>query len=80
MKGLASAVPYGEQAPWLLDIPGTTVRFSNFDHWDVKMGVFLQVQRRHPVDIFFNESLPPKTACGHNVHGRRGHGSPMKDC
>ncbi len=37
------------------------------------------VQRRHPADMFLNESLPPKTPCGHPVHGRHGHGSPVKN-
>jgi hypothetical protein len=30
------------------------------------------------VDIFLNQSLPPKTLCEHHVHGRHGHGSPVK--
>jgi hypothetical protein len=35
-------------------------------------------QRRPPADIFLNERLPPKTPCEHHVHGRHGHGSPVK--
>jgi translation initiation factor 2 beta subunit (eIF-2beta)/eIF-5 len=37
-----------------------TVRLSNFDRRDPKMGVFLQSADATPADIFLNESLPPK--------------------
>jgi hypothetical protein len=30
---------------------------------------------RSPADIFLNESIPPKTLCGHHVHGRHAYGS-----
>jgi hypothetical protein len=59
----------------------STVRWSNFKHRDPIVGVFLrwEVQRRPHADLFLNESLPPKTLCGHHVHGRHGHGSPVKN-
>ncbi len=44
-----------------------------------KWGFSCKVQRRSHADIFLNESLPPKTPCGHHVHGRHGHGSPVKN-
>jgi hypothetical protein len=45
-----------------------------------KWGFSCKVQRRPPADIFLNVSLPPKPHCGHHVHGRHGHGSPVKNC
>jgi hypothetical protein len=47
--------------------------------WTRKRGFYCKVQRRLPADMFLNESLPPKTPCGHHVHGRHGHGSPVKN-
>ncbi len=44
-----------------------------------KGGFPCEVQRRPPADIILNESLPPKTPCRHHVHGRHGHGSPVKN-
>jgi hypothetical protein len=45
-----------------LSIEETTVRWSNFDPRDPKMGVFLQsTEVKPPADIFLNESLPLKT-------------------
>ncbi len=44
-----------------------------------KWGFSCKVQRRPPADIIVNESLPPKTPCGHHVHGRHGHGSSVKN-
>ncbi len=44
-----------------------------------KWGCSCKVQRRPPADIFLNENLPPKTPCGHHVHGRHGHGSAIKN-
>ncbi len=44
-----------------------------------KWGVSCKVQRRPRADIFLNESLPRKTPCGHHVHGRHDHGSPVKN-
>jgi hypothetical protein len=44
-----------------------------------KWGFSGKVLRRPPADIFLNESSPPKTPCGHHVHGRHGHGSPVKN-
>jgi hypothetical protein len=38
-----------------------TVRWSNFDRQNPKMGFSCKVQRRLPADIFLNESLPLKT-------------------
>ncbi len=43
-----------------------------------KWGFSCKVQRRPTSDIFLNESLSPKTPCGHDVHGRHGHGFPVK--
>jgi hypothetical protein len=43
------------------------------------MGIFFQSTKATPADIFINESLPPKTPCGHHVHGRHGHGSHVKN-
>jgi hypothetical protein len=39
----------------------STVRWSNFDRLDPKMGVFLQSTEATPADMFLNESLPPET-------------------
>jgi hypothetical protein len=44
-----------------------------------KWGFSCKVQRRPPVEIFLNESLPPKTPYGHHVHGRHCHGYPVKN-
>ncbi len=59
----------------------TTVKWSNFDRRDSKMGFSCKVQRRPPADIFLNESLPPKPPppCRHYVHGRHGQGSSVKN-
>ncbi len=47
--------------------------------WTQKLGFSCKVQRRPPADMFLNESLPPKTPCGRHVHGRHGHGSPVRN-
>ncbi len=39
----------------------TTVRWSNFDRWDPKMGVFWLSTEATPANIFLNERLPLKT-------------------
>jgi hypothetical protein len=48
--------------------------------WTQKWGFSCKVQRRPPADIFLNENVSPKTPCRHHVHGRHGHGNPLKDC
>jgi hypothetical protein len=57
----------------------STVRLSNFDLGTHKWGFSCKVQRQPPADIPSNESLPQKTPSGHHVHGRHGHGSPVKN-
>jgi hypothetical protein len=47
--------------------------------WTKKWGFSCKVQRWPPVDMFLNESSPPKTPCRHHVHCRHGHGSPVKN-
>jgi hypothetical protein len=40
----------------------------------------LQSTEATPADIFLNDSLPLKNPlCGHHIHGRHGHGSPVKN-
>jgi hypothetical protein len=57
----------------------STVRWSNFDRRDPKMGVFLGSTEATTCGHLLNESLPPKTPCGHHVYGRHGHGSSVKN-
>ncbi len=47
--------------------------------WTQKWGFSWKVQRRPAADMLFNESSPPKPPCGHHVHGRHGHGSPVEN-
>jgi hypothetical protein len=56
-----------------------TVRLSNLS-WDPKMGVFLQSTEATPCGHFLKWKLTPKKPpCGHHVHGRLGHGYPVKN-
>jgi hypothetical protein len=57
-----------------------TVRWSNFDRLDTKMGVFLQSSEATPCGHVLKKKLTPrKPPCGHHVNGRHDHGSPVKN-
>ncbi len=60
-----------------------TLRWSNFDPRDPKMGVFLQSTEATPCGHLLKWKLTPckpwKPPCGHHVHGRHGRGSPVKN-
>ncbi len=57
----------------------STVRLSNFDRQDAKMEAFLESTEVFSADIFLMKSYPRKPPCRHHVHGRHGHGSPVKN-
>jgi hypothetical protein len=44
-----------------------------------KLGFSCKVQRRPPADISWMKACPRKPPCGHHVHDRHGHGSPVKN-